>query len=88
MRKAITAFVLAATMAIAPVANAVETTAQAQATTPLEPGGAAGVKQAQGFGNIPLEFWIAGGLILILAIVLIARNNDDDNSSTPTTTSP
>jgi hypothetical protein len=87
MKKFITAFVLATTMAVAPVASAVETTAQAQSTTPLPPGGAAGVKQAQGFGNIPLEFWIAGGLILIVAIVLLAQN-DDDNSSTPSTTTP
>ena len=87
MKKAITAFLLAATMAIAPVANAVETTAQAEASTPLAPGGAAGVKQAQGFGNVPIEFWIAGGLILIIAIVLLVQDDDDD-TSTPTTTTP
>ena len=87
MKKAVTALVLAAAMAVAPVAQAVEPVA-APATTesgPLAPGEAAGVQKAQGIGGLPYEFWIAGGIILIIAIVLLLNGDDDDDTTTPTT---
>ena len=59
-------------------------TAASSAPTPLAAGGAAGVKEAQGFGfdDVPWVFIAGGGLVL--AGVLIALGRGDSTSSTGT----
>jgi len=65
--------------------NAVQTQAVqadgAKNPSPLPAGGAAGIKQAQGFEDNP---WVGLGLvaaIVIIAWVLIDNNDNDDSSS-------
>lgn len=63
-------------------------TPQAQAAQPLAPGSAAGVKQAQGFGDVPIEFWIGGALVLTAAILVLAQDDDDITTVSTTTFAP
>jgi hypothetical protein len=66
--------------------NAVQTQAAqaadgAKNLSPLPAGGAAGIKQAQGFEDSP---WVGIGLvaaIVVIAWVLIDNNDNDDSSS-------
>jgi hypothetical protein len=54
--------------------------------SPLPPGGAAGIKQAQGSEIDPL---LAGGIvagIFLVGVLLIGDNDDDDNGVATTTT--
>ena len=64
-------------------AQAAQTANSAKNQSPLPPGGAAGIKQAQGFEDSP---WL--GLGLVAAVVVIAwillDDDDDDNSSSGT----
>src|SRR4030095_14346163 len=63
--------------------QSVQTTDSAKNLSPLPPGGAAGIEQAQGYEDSP---WL--GLGLVAAIVIIAWiliDNQDDNESTSTT---
>ena len=69
-----------------PAGTAVSTTAKAGGnSTPLPPGGAAGIRQAQGGGDtvwhiIGLGF--LGGVVLAMILV----GNDEDDEPVPTTT--
>jgi hypothetical protein len=53
--------------------------------SPLSPGGAAGIKQAQGFGDSP---WLGIGVVvgLFVAGVLLLDDDDDDDGGTSTGT--
>ena len=63
----------------APAANKQAT--QTAAAGPLSAGGAAGIKQAQGFEDVPL-IWIVGlGAVAVLGIVAVASGDDDDSSN-------
>ena len=56
---------------------------------PLTPGSAAGVKQAQGFDNVPLVFWIGAGVVITAAILAVSNSDDNDTpAATTTTTAP
>ena len=62
----------------------VQTSDAVKNQSPLPPGGAAGIKQAQGFEDSP---WL--GLGLVAAVVIIAwillDDDEDDDDSTPGT---
>lgn len=61
--------------------QAVQTTETAKNQSPLPAGGAAGIKQAQGFEDSP---WLGLGLVaaaVIIAWVLLDDDEDDDSSS-------
>ena len=76
-------------MVFSPLAVAAQTTTpQAQATQPLAPGNAAGVKEAQGFGNVPIEFWIGAALVLTAAILVLAQDDEDVPTVSTTTFAP
>ena len=71
----------AGTAASAPVAKVVS---PQKTAGPLAPAGAAGVKQAQGFEDIPL-IWLVGAAGVI-ALGVLAFTGDDDNDATSTST--
>lgn len=58
-----------------------------QTPAPLSAGGPAGVKKAQGNDNLPLEFWVGGGLVVVLGAVAVVQN-DKSVTTTNTGTSP
>ena len=63
-------------------APAVQTAAVAKNQSPLPPGGAAGIKEAQGFEDSP---WLGLGLVaaaVIIAWVLLDGDDDDSSSGT------
>ena len=65
-------------------AQAVQTATVAKNQSPLPPGGAAGIKQAQGFEDSP---WLGLGLVaavVIIAWILLDGDDDDDDSSSGT----
>ena len=65
-------------------AQVTQTTDGATNLAPLPAGGAAGIKQAQGFEDSP---WLGLGLvvaIVVIAWVLIDNNDGDDDSSSGT----
>ncbi len=47
---------------------------------PLKPGGAAGIRQAQGIEDV--DIWIFSGLILGAIIWVLVGNDNDDSDST------
>lgn len=53
--------------------------------TPLPPGGAAPVRQAQGIGR-PLLYWAAGGAAIIAGVILLSQDNDETSTTTTSTT--
>ena len=56
-----------------------------QNSSPLPPGGAAGIKEAQGIENSP---WLGLGIvagIVIIAWVLLDDGDDDDDDEAPST---
>ena len=62
-------------------AQAVQTVDSAKNQSPLPPGGAAGIKQAQGFEDSP---WLGLGLVaavVVIAWILLDDDDDDDSSS-------
>jgi hypothetical protein len=62
-------------------AQAVQTADSAKNQSPLPPGGAAGIKQAQGFEDSP---WLGLGLVaavVVIAWILLDDDDDDDSSS-------
>ena len=70
-----------ATDVSAPQTQAVQTADAAKNQSPLPAGGAAGIKQAQGFEDSP---WLGLGLVaaaVIIAWVLLDDNDDDGSSS-------
>jgi hypothetical protein len=83
------ASVLTAALAAAPLPLSAQPQAAASdiATLPLAPGGAAGIKQAQGFrwDDIPWVF-IVGGSLVIVAVVIALSEDDAATSTTNGTT--
>jgi hypothetical protein len=76
-------------MVVAPMAFAADAKApqtQTQTAAPLPPGNAAGVRQAQGFQDVPIEFWIGGALVLAFAVWAVMQDDDDDITTTTTST--
>lgn len=64
--------------------QAVQTADAAKNQSPLPPGGAAGIKEAQGFEDSP---WLGIGLVaaaVVIAWILLDDHEDDDNSSSGT----
>jgi import receptor subunit TOM6-like len=62
--------------------QAVQTVAPANNQSPLPPGGAAGIEQAQGFQDSP---WFGIGVIVglfVLGVLLLQDDDDDDTTST------
>lgn len=62
-------------------AQAVQTVDSTKNQSPLPPGGAAGIKQAQGFEDSP---WLGLGLVaavVVIAWILLDDDDDDDSSS-------
>ena len=55
-------------------------------TGPLAPGGAAGVKQAQGETNPPLLLWVGAGVAVALGVLVLANNNNGGGVTQSTTT--
>src|SRR5262245_34759823 len=49
---------------------------------PLQPAGAAGVREAQGGGN---ELWIIGGFIGVYVLLVLLGSNDDEEEAVPVT---
>src|SRR5262245_57385013 len=49
---------------------------------PLQPAGAAGVREAQGRGN---ELWIIGGFIAVYVLLVLLGSNDDEEEAVPVT---
>jgi hypothetical protein len=97
VKKALVSAALSVAMVLAPLPAlqaATPTAASrpaASPTGPMAPGGAAGVKQAQG-GNkcqsdggpcIPVWWWVAGGGALIGLGILAFSNNDNNNTVIP-----
>ena len=64
--------------------TSVATKNQAKNQAPLPPGGAAGIKQAQGEGDN--SALILGGLIVGSILLAILLTNDDDGTDGPITT--
>jgi len=64
--------------------QAVQSNAPANNQAPLPPGGAAGIKKAQGFEDSP---WLGIGVVLGLFVagVLLLDDDDDDDGVTSTT---
>jgi hypothetical protein len=52
---------------------------------PLAPGGAAGIKQAQGAQRNGIRNFIPLGIVTGLALLVVFATGDDDNSATTTT---
>jgi len=53
-------------------------------TGPLAPGGAAGVKQAQGNDNTPPLLWFVGaGVVIALGVLALSNNNNGGATPTP-----
>jgi hypothetical protein len=87
VKRSIMSWVVATAIAVAPLPALAETNAPQQ-PAPLAAGNAAGVKEAQGFGNVPWLFWAGGALVLVFAVLVLATNDDDVSTSTTTTTAP
>jgi len=64
-------------------AQAVQTIAPANNPSPLPPGGAAGIKEAQGFQDSP---WFGISVVVGLFIVGVLLLQDDDDDETTSTT--
>src|SRR5689334_18069298 len=64
-------------------AQAVQTADSAKNLAPLPAGGAAGIKEAQGFESNP---WVGLGLVAVIVVVawVLIDNNDNDDSSSGT----
>jgi len=65
-------------------AQAVQSQPVSNNQAPLPPGGAAGIKEAQGFDDSP---WLGVGIVVALFVagVLLLDDEDDDDGSTSTT---
>jgi hypothetical protein len=87
VKRSIMSWVVATAIAVAPLPALAETNAPQQ-PAPLAAGNAAGVKEAQGFGNVPWLFWAGGALVLVFAVLVLATDDDDVSTSTTTTTAP
>jgi hypothetical protein len=61
-----------------------QSTASQPRQSPLPPGPAASVREAQGVAR-PLLYWAAAGAVIIAGIILIAGPQDDDDTTTTTT---
>ena len=64
--------------------QAVQTADAVKNQSPLPPGGAAGIKQAQGFEDSP---WLGLGLVaavVVIAWILLDDDDEDDDSSSGT----
>jgi hypothetical protein len=95
VKKAIISFVTSVAMVLAPVSVMAAGSAPSKTPSapthlasagPLAPGGAAGVKQAQGFEDIPLLWIVAGVVVAGVAIWAISDNSDNNNSTSTTGT--
>jgi len=67
--------------------EAVQTVAPATNKSPLAPGAAAGIKEAQGYNQI--EPWAAIAIvagIFLVGVLLIGDNDDDDHTTSTSTT--
>ena len=63
-------------------AQTVQTSDQPKNFSPLQPGGAAGIKEAQGIENSPwLGIGIVVGIVLIAWLLLDSDDDNDDASS-------
>jgi hypothetical protein len=82
VKRALISILVSATMAIAPLP------AMSAETGPLAPGGAAGVKEAQGGNNPPLLLWVGAGLAIALGILVLSNNNNSSAATTTTTGLP
>lgn len=65
---------------IAPAVNA--------ATAPLAPGGAAGVKQAQMWGGVPIWAYVGGVLVIVGFVAVLSDTGNGTVHTTTTTTGP
>jgi hypothetical protein len=89
VKRAIISLAAATALAVAPISAMAQTTApQTQAAAPLPAGNAAGVKQAQGIGNMPWLFWAGSAVVLVFAVLLVLQDNDDVSTVTTTTVAP
>ncbi len=75
MKRALISILAGAAMLSAPVAYA--------ATSPLAPGGAAGVKTAENWGGVPVYAWV-GGVLVVVGIVAVAGNGSNGHGVTST----
>lgn len=79
MKRALISILAGAAMFAAPAAFA--------ASTPLAPGGAAGVENAQNFDN---GTWlaVAGGALVVAGLVVVLSNSGNGSAGTVTTCTP
>jgi hypothetical protein len=64
----------------APAQKAVNTTQ----VSALAPGGAAGVKEAQGWASSNTVLWVAGGAVVVGGVALIASGNGNGHHTSAT----
>lgn len=78
---------LSATAATSTVqTEAVGIVAAASNPSPLTPGGAAGIKEAQGIGD---SYWLQAGLVIgAFVVIFVLMGIDDSDEATTTTTGP
>jgi len=79
VKRALISILAGAAMLSAPVAYA--------ASTPLAPGGMAGVKAAQNWGGVPVYAWV-GGVLVVVGVIAVASNNGNGGHGATTTCSP
>jgi len=79
VKRALISILAGAAMLSAPVAYA--------ATSPLAPGGAAGVKTAESWGGVPVYAWV-GGVLVVVGIVAVAGNSSNGHTGTVSTCAP
>lgn len=80
---------VATAMAVAPIPALAQANApQTQAAAPLPAGDAAGVKQAQGIGNMPWLFWAGSAVVLVFAVLLVLQDEDDVSTVSTSTVAP
>ena len=92
MKRALISLIAGAAFLAAPISAIAD-----NATAPLLPGGVAGVNQAQGLDDVPVLWWLGGGVILGTFVLLLTKKNNagtpvpvsqPTNSTTTTTTTP
>jgi hypothetical protein len=80
VKRALISLLVGTGMLVAPVATYA-------ASTPLAPGGAAGIHKAESLGGVPIYAWV-GGVLVVVGIVAITSNNGGSHIGTTTTCSP
>ena len=80
MKRALISLIVGAALTAAPISAMAD-----DATGPLAPGNAAGVKEAQGLDNIPLVFWLGAGLVITAAVLAVSNNTSKSGTTTSTT---